>query len=249
MNLQWLGWRFLLLTLSGVFVFLTVMVLPWKDVRWGSMESTPGRVVTVIGEAKSQERSQIATFTASVNVIKDNKDEAIAEVNKKMAAIVEAVKAFGIAEEDIKTQSLSFNQNEESYYEEGRQKSRPGQWRVGNSLEIVLREVDKAGKLSEILSQSGATNLWGPNFSFDETGDVQNKLIDEAMKDARKKAELIAVSAGKKLGSVVSVNDANSSIGGPIFYGKFEGGGGGGAVEPGTGTIYKALTVTFGLVN
>lgn len=232
-----------------MFVVLTVMLLPWRAVNWGAIEMAPARVITVVGEAKSQERSQIATFTASVNIIKDNKDEAITEVNKRMGAIVEAVKTFGIAEADLKTQSLSFNQNEESYYEDGRQKYRPGQWRVGNSVEIVLRDVDKAGKLSELLSQSGATNLWGPNFSFDETGDVQNELIDSVIDDARKKAEIIAKSAGKKLGGVVSVSDTNSTTGGPIFYGKFEGGGGGGAVEPGTGTIYKALTVTFGLVN
>ncbi len=100
--------------------------LPLSKIRWGKMELSPARTITVIGEAEGQQKSQIAQFTAGVNAVGDNKEELISEVNKKIEALISSVKKFGIAEKDIKTQNLSVYQGEETYYDsEGRQKSRP----------------------------------------------------------------------------------------------------------------------------
>ena len=60
----------------------------------------PAETVTVSGEAKSNLKNQIASFSAGVNVTKDNKDEAVKEVNGKVEAIIKAVKEFGITEGD-----------------------------------------------------------------------------------------------------------------------------------------------------
>lgn len=221
-------------------------VIPWKNITWGKLQLLPADTVTVAGEAKSQQRSQVARFTAGVNAVNDDKQVAINEVNRKVEAIIAAVKEFGIKAEDIKTQSLSVYQRQESYYEEGRQKARPGQWDVGNSIEITLRDVDRASALASVLTRSGATNIYGPNFSLEDTTEAQNALIDEAMKNARKKAELMAQAAGRKIRRVVSVAEGGVSAQPPVIL-RMEGGGGGAPVEPGTGTVYKTVTVVFEL--
>lgn len=215
---------------------------------WGKFVVAPSRSVTVVGEAKSQEKSQIAVFSAGVNAYNDDKNIAVNDVNKKVEAIIDAVKEFGITTEDIKTQSLNIYQNQESYYEDGRQKMRPGQWNVGNTVEIKLRNVDQAASLASILTKSGATNVYGPNFTFDDTSEQSTALLDAAFKNAQDKAVKVAVSTGRKLGKVISVVEAGASQQ-PIFYGRMEGGGGGGggAIEPGTGSITKSVTVTFEL--
>lgn len=235
----------------GIFCGLVIVsgafLLPWKYVDWGRVEMSPSRVVTVTGEAKSEENSQIATFNAGVYMVKDNKDEAIAEVEKKIGVIIDAAKAFGVNADDIKTQNLSVNQSEEQYYEEGRQKYRPGQWRVSNNVEVKLRDAAQAGKLAEVLAKSGANNVYGPNFGFDDTKDAENALLSGAIADARKKAELIARGAGKKLGSLIQVVESYS--GGPVYYESMGGRGGGGglSVEPGSGTVRKSVTATWEL--
>lgn len=237
-----------------IFIFaatLAVLILagsffiPWQGVKWGKFELLPSSTITVVGTAKTQQKSQIATFTAGVNVVNDNKETAINEANKKIEDIIDAVKNFGIPSDDIKTQNLSVYQQEETYYEEGRQKSRPGQWRVSNSIEIKLRNVDQASDLADLLSRSGATNVYGPNFSLDDTKEAETELIDQAMEDATKKAEAISKASGKSLGKVLSVAEGYQPV--SIYTALRAEGGGGGGVEPGTGTVQKVLTVTFEL--
>lgn len=229
----------------GIILLAGAFLIPWDKVNWGRISLMPGKTITVVGEAETREKSQIATFTAGVSAVNDNKDTAIDEVNKKIATIIEAVKSFGIKSEDIKTQNLSIYQQEETYYEEGRQKTRPGQWRVNNSIEIILRDVDRASALADLLVKSGATNVHGPSFSLDESQQEEGKLLEEAIKDAREKAEIIARSSGGELGKMLSVSEGYQQP--SVFRLGLEGGGGGTPIEPGTETVSKVVTVVFEL--
>ncbi len=235
----------IMLAILGITSMIALYVIPWRNIVWGKVKLSQGDFVTVVGEAKTKQKNQKASFSAGVNAISDNKEIAISEVNKKISAIIESVKTFGVKPEDIKTQNLNVYQNEETYYEDGRQKARPGQWRVSNTVEITLLNVDSAQDLSTLLTRSGATNVYGPNFILDETGDTENSLVDDALKNAREKATKMAKSANKKLGPIMNMTEGYSST--PMY--KMEGGGGGGGgVEPGSGTVTKTITVTFELL-
>lgn len=213
---------------------------------WGRLTIDSPRTVTVVGEARSQEKSQIAIFSAGVNAYNDDKNAAVTEVNTQVEKIISAVKTFGIPAADIKTQSLNIYQNQDSYYEDGRQKYRPGQWNVGNTIEITLRNIDQASVLAALLTESGATNVWGPNFTFDDTSEAATALFEAAYTNARDKAAKVAQSTGKKLGTVVSVVEAGAASR-MVPFARMEGGGGGAPVEAGSGTVTKTVTVTFEL--
>lgn len=230
---------------AGVLTGICFLV-PWERVNWGELKLAPAETITVVGTAKTQERSQVASFTAGVNAINDDKETAINEVNQKVAAIIEAVKAFGINEADIQTQNLSIYQQEETFYEEGRQKQRQGQWRVSNSINITLRDVDQASDLAALLTRSGATNVYGPNFRLDDTQEAESGLLDQAIANAREKAEIIAQASDGELGKVISVSEGYQSS--RVYPVMLEGAGGGGApIEPGSETISKTVTVVFEL--
>ena len=237
-----------------IFIFtLTISVLllagfyfiPWQNISWGKVELLPASTITVTGEAETKEKNQVASFTAGVSVINDNKDTAVAEVNQKIQSLITAVKTFGIAETDLKTQNLSVYQTEETYYEDGRQKQRPGQWRVSNNVEIKLRNVDQAGELANLLTQSGATNVYGPNFTLDDTKQQEIELLDEAIKNAQDKAARAAQASGKTLGKMINIAEGSQTQ--PLLKSMMGAGGGGGEMQPGTGTVYKTVTVTFEL--
>ena len=208
----------------------------------------PARTVTVVGEARSQKKSEIATFSAGVNAINDVKENAILEVNGKVAAIIASVKEFGIKPEDVKTQNLNIYQNQETYYEDNRQKQRPGQWQVSNSIEIKLRDVDRASSLADLLGKSGANNVYGPNFSLDEDPAEADSLFAQALENAKEKAGNVAKASAKKLGGILSITEGASASGPfPLYRMEGAGGGGGAGLEPGTGTVSKSVTVVFEL--
>ncbi len=234
-------------TLATIGLIATLLVASsFFGISLGKFEMAPPSVITVTGTAQSQHKNQVASFSAGVTAVNDNKDNAVTDVNGKVTAIIEAVKVFGIPAEDIKTQNLNIYQNEETYYEEGRQKSKLGQWRVNNTVEITLRNVDQAGALADVLTQSGANNVYGPNFTMDDTTSFETELIDAAIKNAQEKAGKVAASSGRRLGKIINVSEGVNSSGVYPLYREGMGGGGGPA-EPGSGTVSKSVTVTFEL--
>lgn len=237
-------------TVFGVGFFAAVIFFfPWRSITWGRIVMEPVRTLTVTGSAESKEKNQIAKFSAGVNATNDNRETAIKEVNSKIAAITQAAKDFGIDPSDIITQSMSVNQYSETYYDNGVSKQRPGQWNVGNTIEVTLREVNRAGALADILSKNGATNIYGPNFQLDTSKKASDKLTEEALKDARTKAEVMAKATGATLGKAISVTEGYQSSG--LYYpmAKMDGIGGGGGMpaESGTTTITKSMTVVWEL--
>lgn len=222
-------------------VLLVVYFFPWRNVNWGGFDIRPGESVTVSGYAESNQTNQMAVFTAGVNATNQDKQAAVDQVNSTMEEIIASVKQFGVAEGDIKTQSLSIWQYDQ--YDP----NLAGQWRADNSIEIRLRDANRASDLAGLLTSSGATNVWGPNFQLDDTNDAQRELLGQAIQDAREKAEIIAKASNKTLGEVLSVQEGG--VVSPVYpmFERAMGGGGGAPVEPGSSTVSQTVTVTFEL--
>lgn len=238
--------KIIVFKLALVTIFLVgIFIIPWRLINWGKIEILPASTITVSGEAHLEEKSQIATFTAGVTAINDDKETAVSEVNQTINEIINAIKAFGIEEENIQTRNLSVSQSQEAFIEDERRKVELGQWRANNTIEITLRDVDKASALADLLSESGATNVYGPNFSLDNIQDSEVVLLEEAINNAREKADTIAKSSSRKLGKIVTVSEGSQQFSG-IFKSLPEAGGGT-PIEPGTETVYKTVTVTFEL--
>lgn len=234
-----------------------------NDFSWGIVSVRPAASVTVSGYAEQDEQNQIAYFSAGVNATDPDKDTAVAEVNDAMSEIIRQLEEFGIPKEDIQTQNLSIYKMERPPFEDavlsiaparpvpgGTESSDDAVWQANNSLEITLREVDRAGELADLLASTGATNVYGPRFSLDDREKTEEALLDAAIQNAREKAEKIAVSSGRRLGKVEQVIEGGSS--GPVYpmYARAESAMGGGfdaAVEPGTTQVSKSVTVTFTL--
>lgn len=205
--------------------------------------------ITVYGEAEVTQINKTATFSAGVSATKDAKEQAVAEVNEKIKNIITAIKDFGVDSKNIKTQNLSIYLMEQTLYEEGIQKSKPGQWNASNNVEIKLNNVDQAQleAFANMLALSEATSVNGPYFeSNTNTDDLKNDLYLKAIENSKKRAELMATKINKKLGRVVSVNEGRVENANPILFEKQMGmGGGGSTIEPGTNTITTSVTVVY----
>ena len=219
-----------------VLIIIAAFALPWKNISWGKIKFQEETVV-VTGESETKQANEVASFSAGVNVIKEKKEEAVDEVNRKVKELTASVKDFGIVEGDIQTQTVNVYEQRET------DKSKKNQWVVNNTIEITLRDMSKADALMDLLNKSGANNIYGPSFRIENTTDTKKTLYESAMTDAKEKAELIASSSGRKLGKVINVVEGSSNYS-PI-YKALSFGAGGAELSPGTSTISETLTVTF----
>ncbi|KKT68098.1 MAG: hypothetical protein UW64_C0029G0003 [Microgenomates group bacterium GW2011_GWC1_44_37] len=105
--------RFIKWVLGGLMVLGALYFFPWGDITWGKIVMKNEAMVTVSGYAESDEKNQIAMFSAGVQAFNDDKEMAVNEVNKKMTEIIKLVKGLGVKDDDIKTQQINTYQTQE----------------------------------------------------------------------------------------------------------------------------------------
>ena len=234
--------KFLLILLFFLGLGLLIKFVPF------SLE--PSASITVSGEARQDLTSQIANFSAGVTATNIDKQTAVNEVNSAMEKIIKSVKDFGIDAKDIQTQQVSVYQTKEDRQEIMIYPPRPSGkdvWQASNSISITLRDITKASALADLLQQSNATNVYGPDYSLDDTTQAQADLLSKAIDNAREKAQKIAVASKRKLGKIITVSEGGTVMPGPVFRSMSVAETVSTPVEPGSETIYKSVTVTFEL--
>ena len=231
-----------------------MLLLPWKQVDWGTLRLGQQRSITVTGTATMAERNQTARFTASVRVEDLDKQTATTAVNTAMDALITDLKIFGISEDDLRTQNISVYEFEKR---DGPEILLPGPgreipngetyWQASNTITITLREVNQASALADLLFASGATDVNGPSFHVDDTTTADAELLVKAVENARKKAEELAAAGNASLGDVLTIQEGYTSAPIPIFRAEAFDSAVSAPLEPGTSTLSKTVTVTFSL--
>lgn len=126
-----------------------------------------------------------------------------------MAAVLKAVRSFGIADKDLRT--LHYNvQPKYRYDKEGSERKRVG-FTVSNRVRAVLKDLDQAGKVLEAATRAGATHIEGPHFGFSDPSKLEIQALRSAMEDAKRKAEALAQAAGTSLGKVLSIQSSSQA--------------------------------------
>lgn len=208
-----------------------------------------GKTITVSGKAEVQITNQISSYSVTVEKHDDDKSKAVEAATTGSQTVVETAKAQGIEAKDIKTQSLNVYRREDPYYEDGVTKYKPADWYASYTVDITLRDLTKSEALTAALVKIENSTMWGPNLRVDDSAVDEAAILAEAIEDAREKAEKLAISSGKRLGEIVSIVEGGSYDGYPMVKDAIGMGGGGGgfAVEPGSSTVSKSVTVTFKL--
>ena len=176
-------------------------------------EESPFRQVTVTGSARIEAAPDLATITAGVETQDEAAAGALAANSKAMTAIFATLDGQGIAKADIQTTRLSLDPVFEQR-EDGAQTSTITGYQASNMVTIRVREPGKLGAVVDALGAGGANRIYGIGFEIADPRPMLRKARVDAVDDAREKAEVLATSAGARLGAVVSIQEGDFG-GGP----------------------------------
>jgi uncharacterized protein YggE len=84
-------------------------------------------------------------------------------------------------------------------------------YRVSSHLQVIIRDLDKAGDVLEAALHVGANDVGSLNFYLEDDLHLRRKALQLAVEDALAKAEAIAAAAGKTLGRIVSIREGADS--------------------------------------
>ncbi len=188
-------------TLSALLVLLVVLTV--NNIRTGLAfdESSTDNQITVEGTGEVEATPDLASIRVEVEKRADTSEEAQAEVSTIINNVIERLKLAGVEEADIKTDWVNVYENE--IYDIDADRFEADGWIAFHSLNVNVKDVKQVSQLMELSRDAGATMISGPNFTLDDTDPYLAQARESAIKDARKKAEVIADSLGLKVGKVV----------------------------------------------
>lgn len=171
-------------------------------------------LITVTGEAAVERAPDMATVSIGVTTLAETAAAALAANSDQMRAVIDRLKAAGLAEADLQTTGLSVNPNWSGYDASSSAQTITG-YTAANVLTVDIRALEGLGAVLDAAVSDGANTLNGLVFGLADPRPALDEARRAAVADARAKAELLAAAAGVGLGDIVSITEGGG-FGGPV---------------------------------
>jgi uncharacterized protein YggE len=159
--------------------------------------------ITVCGEGKATTTPDQAQIDAGVQASAPRAADARTQAAKAMNAVLAALKANGVGDQDIQTTYFSI---EPQYSYDNGPPQQTG-YSVTNTVTATIRNVSSVGNVVDAVTQAGGDNVQIDNIAFSrgDPSQAQAEAQQNALADAHAQAQRIASAAGASLGAPLSI--------------------------------------------
>jgi uncharacterized protein YggE len=165
--------------------------------------------IAVNGEGRVTVTPDICSLTLGVSAQALTVADATTQAAAGMIRVMDALKAKGIADKDIKTQYYSIQQR--TRWDDKIQLSVVIGYTVSNTVVAKIRDTARAGSIIDSVAVAGGdlTRINGISFSVDNPSNYYTQARELAIKDAKAKADQMAKLVGVTLGKVTSITESS----------------------------------------
>jgi uncharacterized protein YggE len=128
-----------------------------------------------------------------------------------MASLLAALKRIGLGNDAIKTTNYSLQPEMEYTGGTARQKG----YIASNQVEVRVDALDKISDVLDAAGSSGATSISGLRFDVKDRAALEHQALQEAVRDAMARAQAMAAGAGRSLGAILRIEEAQTGGGPP----------------------------------
>jgi uncharacterized protein YggE len=212
----------------------------------GGAVGGPRDTVTVIGEGTQHATPDNADLSLGVSTKRGSARDAMSAANSAMSSLLTAIKASGVADQDIQTTSISVNQESNGYQVTG--------YRASNSANVKIHHLNNVSVIIAAAAQAVGDDIQlnGINLELSDNTTQLKGARQAAISAAAARARVWAELAGRHLGKVLSVsevvgNQGNFSPCGGAGGGC--GGGGGTPIQAGQANVTVDVAVVYELTD
>lgn len=164
-------------------------------------------LLTVQGRASVMVEPDIATLYFGVTATDADAMAAQSSVNTVNAAALEAIRALGIADEAVTTDSISIYRE----YDYSGERAEAKGFTASTQLCVVLNDISLAGQVIDAALGAGMNNVRDIQFSTSKQDEYYDQALAAAMQNAAHKAGILAKAAGAEIKSIHSITEEYSS--------------------------------------
>jgi uncharacterized protein YggE len=183
-------------------------------------QGIPPAAISVTGEATVSVAPDQVQIDGGVTSEAKTAREASDANNTAMGKVLLALKGAGIEEKDVQTARLSLQP------QSAPNKTGPSAitgYRASNRVTVRLRDVTKLASVIDTMVGAGANEIGGINFMVSQASKHLDEAREQAIADARRKAEIYAKAAGVTLGAPLSISEEGGNAP-PMPYRKMSAG-------------------------
>jgi uncharacterized protein YggE len=184
-------------------------------------QTAPPAAISVTGEANVSVAPDLAQIDGGVTTEAKTAREASDANNAAMGKVLLALKGAGVDEKDYQTSRLSL----QPQYPANPNRTGPAVisgYRASNRVTIKVRDVTKVASMIDVLVGAGANEIGGIHFVVTQASKVLDEAREQAIADARRKAQIYAKAAGVTLGEPIAIEEGGAPT--PMFRSKVAGG-------------------------
>ncbi|MAU12497.1 MAG: hypothetical protein CL607_21930 [Anaerolineaceae bacterium] len=222
-----------------------------QDSSGNTGDATQGRTLSVVGIGSASGTPDIAFIQVGIEVQNENVGTAVDEVNQRMNEVITALKDAGIPETDIRTTNFSVNQQQQPR-PAGQTASDTAQdiYAVSNIAQVRVANIDDISNIIQLALDSGANRMYGLNFGIEDSAALISQARQNAVANARARAEELASEFGVTLGEPITINEYDSG-GNPVALESASMGGAAPApiISQGQQSVSIRLEVTFEITS
>lgn len=182
---------------------LAITVASRDDSGATAAETDATRTISVNGEGRVSLAPDVVMMSLGVDERNADLNAAQTAADEKMDAIIAALRANGVAENDIQTGNYSIFA-ERDYEREGQPVTG---YVVSHTVTAKVRDLDNAGTVIAAVIDAGANNVGGIWFGLDDPAAAIQQARELAVADAEAKATELARLANATLGPIQVINE------------------------------------------
>ena len=187
-----------------IFIQLTVGVLFTVSIVTANKGTEENRWINVSGIGVVKSAPDVAVLRLGVQTIEQNAKLSTEKNNQSMNRIFEVLEEEGIGRDDFETEN--FNITPERQYRKGGAPLIVG-YKVTNSLVIRIYELGKVGVIMQAAIEAGGNHFQSLTFGMKNDNELIDRARIRAMKDALKKAEILAGAVNAKVGKPMTIQE------------------------------------------
>lgn len=162
-----------------------------------------GPHVSVRGEAHVEVAPDRLTVRARVTQLADDVEEATRIVNQRTAAALDAARNAGVADRDLRALSVTVQPMWD--WVENRRVFRGHE--ASRQLEVIVRDVELWPDVLSALIRARVDRIDSVEADHSRRDELTRQALQDAVRDARARADLLADAAGARVDGVYSVSE------------------------------------------
>lgn len=162
--------------------------------------------ITVSGEGKVSAVPDMATVVLAVVTEGQHASTALETNNSTMSKLIKSLETLGVTKKELHTDSFQVHPK---YTYPKDQEPRLVGYVVVNNLTVTICQTDILGKVLDSAVKNGANRVNSMAWGFKDPEKLLDQARVAAVLDAKRKATLMANTAGSTLGTIVSMSESS----------------------------------------